>query len=197
LNRRMRNAEGGEQLVTWLNSLPEVQTVLAAEFGGKPIRKQNLSEYRKGGYRDWLDRQEALAEIQSVVREAGEVEPGATGVLSDRFAAWIMARYAMAAGRLGQAGPDADAGAEWRRLRELCHDVVALRRGDHYARQLGIKEEALLQATKPPQKKQPFSVPGLSELIQSYRQLLEVPEDKPPPAGETSGADGERLKAEG
>jgi hypothetical protein len=42
-------------LVSWLNSLPEVQTVLAAEFaGGKPIREQNLSQWRKRGFKQWF-----------------------------------------------------------------------------------------------------------------------------------------------
>ena len=54
LNRRLRDGEQGNKLVAWLNGLPEVKAVVALEFGGKPIREQNLSEWRKGGYRDWL-----------------------------------------------------------------------------------------------------------------------------------------------
>jgi hypothetical protein len=34
-------------LLEWLNSLPEVQAIVAGEFGGKRIIKQNLSQYRK------------------------------------------------------------------------------------------------------------------------------------------------------
>ena len=60
LNRRLENGENGRRLVTWLNSLSEVQAVMAAEFKGKPVREQNLSEWRKHGYTKWLWRQEAL-----------------------------------------------------------------------------------------------------------------------------------------
>jgi hypothetical protein len=43
LNQRVQNGEKGRGLVVWLNSLPEVRAVVEGEFGGKPIRKQNLS----------------------------------------------------------------------------------------------------------------------------------------------------------
>src|SRR5882724_4449314 len=58
LNRCIDNSEQGKSLVKWLNSLPKVQAVMSAEFDGKPIREQNLSEWKKGGYRDWQARQE-------------------------------------------------------------------------------------------------------------------------------------------
>ena len=60
LNRRLDEGEQGKKLVVWLNALPEVQAIVAAEFGGKPIREQNLSEWKQGGYRDWVAQQEAL-----------------------------------------------------------------------------------------------------------------------------------------
>ena len=60
LNLRLREGDNGHILVAWLNSLPEVQAILAAQFGGAPIREQNLSEWRKGGYRDWEQRERAI-----------------------------------------------------------------------------------------------------------------------------------------
>ena len=44
LNRRLDEGEQGKKLVAWLNSLPEVQAIMTAEFGGKPITEQNLVE---------------------------------------------------------------------------------------------------------------------------------------------------------
>jgi hypothetical protein len=52
--RPVSEGEQGKRLVAWLNALPEVRAIIATEFGGKPIREQSLSEWRKGGYRDWL-----------------------------------------------------------------------------------------------------------------------------------------------
>ena len=46
LNRRLDEGEPGKKLVSWLNGLPEVQAIVAAEFGGKSIREQNLSEWK-------------------------------------------------------------------------------------------------------------------------------------------------------
>lgn len=73
LNRRMDDNETGQGLVAWLNSLPEVQAVIAAEFGGLPIREQNLSEWRKGGYRDWLRRQERQDLLRQIQADAGDL----------------------------------------------------------------------------------------------------------------------------
>src|ERR1700735_2174125 len=56
LNQRLNDGQSGRRLVTWLNSLPEVQQVLAANFDGRPLTEQNLSEWKAGGYLDWLAR---------------------------------------------------------------------------------------------------------------------------------------------
>ncbi len=164
LNRRMRDGKEGNELMEWLNGLPEVRAVLAEEFGGEPIVQQNLSRYRQGGYREWLNRQDALAEARRLACDAGEVEQVVPGALSDRFATWIAARYAVAAARLGRS--KADAKKDWRLLRELCHDMVALRRGDHYARQLGIEEKRMERhgGQRP------------EELAEQVRQLVRTPE---------------------
>jgi hypothetical protein len=73
LNRRIDNSEQGKSLVKWLNSLPEVQAVTSSEFGGKPIREQNLSEWKNGGYRDWQARQERHEFVRQLEQEAKEV----------------------------------------------------------------------------------------------------------------------------
>src|SRR5579863_2470038 len=52
LSQRIDNGTPGPQLLAWLNADPEVQAILAQYFGGRPITKQNLSEWRNGGYQD-------------------------------------------------------------------------------------------------------------------------------------------------
>jgi hypothetical protein len=66
LNRRLDDNEPGQNLVAWLNSLPDVRSVMAAKFGSRPIRQQNLSEWRNGGYRDWLRRQERCESLRQM-----------------------------------------------------------------------------------------------------------------------------------
>jgi len=51
VNRRLENGEKARTPVAWLNALPEVQAVLAAEFAGQPVNEKNLSKWRKYGYK--------------------------------------------------------------------------------------------------------------------------------------------------
>lgn len=141
LNRRLLNGEQGKRLVVWLKGLPEVQAVVAAEFGGKPIREQNLSEWRKGGYTVWLRQREALDMARQLAADAGELQPAGAQPLADQMAVWLTARYLMALRKL--AGKNNDGETDLKVLREFCHDVVALRRGDHSAARLKIEQERL------------------------------------------------------
>jgi hypothetical protein len=58
LNERLERSEESPQLLDWLNALPEVKKVLKSDFAGAPISKQNLSEWRQGGFQEWLARQD-------------------------------------------------------------------------------------------------------------------------------------------
>lgn len=139
LNRRLSDGEPGRELVAWLNGLPEVQRAVAAEFGGRPVREQNLSEWKQGGYEDWLRQQEALELVRTLSAEADDLKLAAVESLSDKLGLWLAARYALATRKLAAA----DGEMEWARLRELCSDVVALRRGDHSAARLKIEQARL------------------------------------------------------
>lgn len=141
LNRRLENGEPGKRLVAWLNTRPEVQALVATEFGGKPVREQNLSEWKTGGYRDWLVQQEALELATRLAEDAGELQVAGRPPLTDTLALWLTARYAVATRQVNAA----DGVAGWRQLRELCADVVELRRGDHSAERLRLEREALEQ----------------------------------------------------
>jgi len=60
LNQQLDDGKQGKDLVSWLNSIPEVQSVIGRLFRGKAINKHNLSQWRKGGYREWQAKQEWL-----------------------------------------------------------------------------------------------------------------------------------------
>ncbi len=139
LNRRLDEGEEGKKLVVWLNGLPEVQAIVAAEFGGKAIREQNLSEWKQGGYRDWLAKQEALEIAERLGEDATEWNAEGRASLTDTLALWLVARYAVATRRVAETG-----GREgWRLLREMCTDIVELRKGNHSAERLQIERERL------------------------------------------------------
>ena len=39
INRRLENGQEGKQIAQWLNTLPEVTALMAAEFDGQPINE--------------------------------------------------------------------------------------------------------------------------------------------------------------
>ena len=141
LNRRLDHGERGQALLHWLNSRPEVRALSAAEFDGRPVSKQSLSEWRRGGYAEWLRLQETRAWAQEMIKETGELQAADASPLTDRMAVWVTTRYLLAVRKLTEkAGP---AATDLPVLHEFCHDLVALRRGDHCAARLKIAQERL------------------------------------------------------
>jgi len=131
--------EPGTELLAWLNSLPKVQRVLAAEFDGKAINDPNLSAWKQGGHQDWLEQQDVLEAVERIAEDGTELTQASKESLADQMAVWLQARYLAAVRRL----KTADAGDErtWARLKECCDNLVRLRRGDQQSRQLRMAEE--------------------------------------------------------
>lgn len=147
LNGRLQDGEPGTRLVEWLNALPDVRQVLADEFGGREISEQNLSEWRQGGYQDWLARQETLACARELAGDAEELAEAADGSLADHLAVVLSARYAALVS--GWDGEMDDAfRRQTRALRALCQDIVELRRGDHCAERLRLDLDRFAEANK-------------------------------------------------
>ena len=139
LNQRLHDGEKGRALIAWLNALPEVQSILTAEFDGSPINGQNLTEWKRGGYRDWVAHQEALCIAERLGEDAAQLQAQGNPPFTETLAIWLAARYSVAARQLSQCQ-----GQEgWRLLREFCADVVRLRRGDHSAQRLRLEREQL------------------------------------------------------
>jgi hypothetical protein len=142
LNRRLRDGEPGRNLVQWLNALPAVRAVVQAEFNGRPIRAQNVSEWKKGGFRECQRQQEALEQIPLVAAEAQELNGRVNGQLTDHLAVWLTAQVMTVVRRL--AATDLSDAAKWKLLHEACADLAALRRGDQNGQWMEIERERLL-----------------------------------------------------
>jgi hypothetical protein len=170
LNRRLQDGEQGKKLVAWLNSLPEVRSVIHAEFGGRPVREQNLSEWKQGGYRDWLALQEAREATARLDEELADCGDGDAQPLSETLARWLAVRYAVATRRLvGTEGPE-----QWRLLRDLCGDIVELRRGDHSAMRLELARARFAAAERDAEMKwHRRTVIGLEPLEHETRNSLD------------------------
>jgi hypothetical protein len=85
LNHRLLDGEKAKVIVPWLNNLPEVLSILTSEFSGRPINSVNLTEWKNGGFRDWLVRQEAL----KMVHNLSDDETVADKSLKDKFTAQL------------------------------------------------------------------------------------------------------------
>jgi hypothetical protein len=140
VNHRLESGENGRDIIAWLNSSKDVAAVLSSEFNGAPINDENLSHWRQGGFRDWQMQQSALAEARRIISEGGELDQIGEKTLADKLAVWLLGRYIVVTRKLKE---NEDDPAAWKLLRELCHDLVALRRGDHFAEWLRIDREKL------------------------------------------------------
>ena len=141
LNTRLQDGQDGPQVLPWLNSLPEVKKVLAARFDDRPINEQNLSDWRQGGYEDWLAQENVLAQVAELVDNEDALEDVAPGKsLSDHLVAAASFRFAALLASQGRQF-DESARGQLRLLTRLCQAAVKLRRSDQNAARLKIETE--------------------------------------------------------
>src|ERR1700733_9839467 len=108
---RLRDGASAKQILAWLNPLPEVIHVMVGEFGGSLITERNLSEWKKRSHRQWLLDQAALSETNRFVAESRQFVQAGDGAITDHFATYVAARYALAR---GQVGDRSDPQANWK-----------------------------------------------------------------------------------
>jgi len=141
LNRRLSEGEPGTKLVAWLNE-GSARIWLRNDSEGRPIRitEQNLSEWRQGGYQDWLRHEEARQFTQDLAEQAGELDAAADGKgISDRFGALLAVDLARLAKKFLEQETDAE--KKWERLKEISKELSRLRRDEHRAVRTWIKRE--------------------------------------------------------
>lgn len=129
LNHRLDNGAQAPELLPWLNALPEVQSVLAEFFNNQPISKHNISDWRRGGYQDWLRHQERRQWVQRSAEEGDEL-----AVDQGKFDGYeSLARILMAdlAAEVHALHDITDKETRWKRFRELCRDLVRLQAEYH------------------------------------------------------------------
>jgi hypothetical protein len=131
LNERLDDGHEGPELLDWLNALTEVQEVLEQKFKGVPVSKQNLSEWRQGGFQDWLLLRELCGEAEDLAEAADELagpRPGVTVI--DNVAAILATRLGSLLARWnGEVDEKVEARAKF--LNGLCRSVVRLQRSTH------------------------------------------------------------------
>ena len=139
LNRRLADNEDGGVLLNWLNAAPDVKDLLARDFAGEPISKQNLYEWRQGGFAEWQARQDLLEHIHDFAADAEELDDATNGRLLDGMATAVAVRYATTLARWDGTDNEAIRG-QLRILRSFSQDIVALRRSQQGAVRLKIDQ---------------------------------------------------------
>jgi hypothetical protein len=146
LNRRMENGWRGARLVKWLNELPPVKEVLREEFNGKAVTEQNLSQWRDGGYLDWLRHQGTQEQIRWVVERSEDVDQvEGREHLCERLARVASAELAEHLQRLSEID---DQKERWKQFREVCLELWRLRNGTHYGRGVDLGWEIWLKTSE-------------------------------------------------
>jgi hypothetical protein len=67
LCRRLFDGQRGPEILPWLNAHPVAVSVLAKDFGGRPVNAANLTNWRRGGYIQWLCVRRLVSEISAPV----------------------------------------------------------------------------------------------------------------------------------
>lgn len=83
LNRRLLNGQLSPLILPWLNELPEVKSVIDERFKGEPVNAQNISDWRKGGFRDWMRSNERIEQTKSMSELATYLARANGGKMSD------------------------------------------------------------------------------------------------------------------
>ena len=76
LNTRLDDGQEADDILPWLNSLPDVQEIIARRFDGVCVSPQNLSAWRQGGFQEWLLHRELLntaVHVREHLEEMGEI----------------------------------------------------------------------------------------------------------------------------
>jgi hypothetical protein len=85
INQALYDRCPAKRLVQALNPMPEVKAVLAQYFNGRPLRPQNISEWKQGGYRDWLRHRQLLEQKRELTADAKDLSDTANGMADSLF----------------------------------------------------------------------------------------------------------------
>ncbi len=166
LNQRLQDGQTGGVLLQWLNGLPEVQAVLAAQFDGQPLTKMNLSRWKQGGYRSWEQEQKTLAEMAALFEKSAALQEAAKDGLTDRMALVLAAKMAVELNRLDSLPDGKNKSAMWR---DLLGCLAVLRRGEFHGERLRLEREKIAFRRELRQK----------ELEMAFWQWADKPENRP------------------
>jgi len=171
LNHRLQDGEPGARILGWLNALPSVAALLAAEFGGVGLNAQNLSNWRQGGYQYWLKQQARRQSVRELTENAAELATDAGGVdLSHHLSAVLVAE--LAASARDALAAVADPAERCKRTKDVLDTLIRVRRQDTQAGQLALKRECWEKERRQDEYEQACRRENATRLRQLYRSFM-------------------------
>jgi hypothetical protein len=160
LNERLDNGEEGDSILDWINDLPVVDDLLREQFGGAPITKQNLSEWRQGGFREWVFRQQFIEHACETFDAVAEMEAEFDApLLAGHLATLVATRYAALLNHWdGHHSAEFEQAAKL--LRALNRDIALLQRSTQDAERHRREHEQVVEQ----KKKDRLTAPIMAEL---------------------------------
>ncbi|PWU21061.1 MAG: hypothetical protein C5B50_02630 [Verrucomicrobia bacterium] len=141
INQRLLDGQEGIAILDWLNSLPEVRSFVDSEFDGYPLSPSNLTEWKQGGYRDWLVTHNASTFLANLCDPDSLAQAGFTSDLVTILSRCLTVHYAACAQNL--LSPDATPRDTLDFLRRLTTDLSRLRRSELDSKRLELDDRWL------------------------------------------------------
>lgn len=82
INSRLLDGQLAPEILPWLNNLPAVIKEMELHWDGSILSPQNLSEWRLGGFKDWLKRRSKVESLKTLSNYAGELSGAGKGITS-------------------------------------------------------------------------------------------------------------------
>lgn len=152
LNKRIVNGQLAPTLLPWLNGMPEVQAVLAEHFGGAQITPQNLSDWRLGGHKAWLQSRDRhfqrIEHTRELAKMSMELAQAGGGTLTDGAAAIMAGQILELFESMEEMGHAASSEEKSKLLERLSTTVARIRSGDIQRELVALKRAGLVQGAE-------------------------------------------------
>jgi hypothetical protein len=140
LNKRLRAGQLGPTILPWLNEVAEVKQVLTDHFGGAAVNAQNLSDWRNGGYEEWVEKQDRTYRIKELASYAVKLAEANGSSIAEGSAAIVSGKWMDV---LEAATGDEKIGLE--DLKEITSSLVSLRSAEIAQQRADTDKEKLKQ----------------------------------------------------
>lgn len=165
INLCLRDGRPAEDILKWVNEDPNCRRILAKEFDSRPITKQNLSQWKHGGYQAWLRLQHICEQVQSLREQPDDLDANLFDKsIADRIAMLLSVQLLNATQQLETIK---DPKERWEQLKDLLHELHRLRREDHH----GDRARLALEQWEVKRSQQEDAYDKAQEEAEKQRQL--------------------------